>query len=155
MTALTGQERIDFRRDLIIPGGELVFQGTVNDIVALIQSGGGSGGPGAVITMATNLSGQSNNVTPAGLSNLTNRIYVPIVATANWTGMQPGLFDGQLVRIFNAAAISSGFMLQLNNQNALSTAGWRFIGSSDAWIAPQQLVRVIYDFTLGGWLFDP
>jgi hypothetical protein len=117
----------------------------------LLTSGGSGGNPaglftgGSLITYASP-SGVTNNVNPPGwltTPNTVGRINVTLAAgNAEWTGLDAaGITDGTGVLITNTDAANT---LQLDTQNAGSSAANQFFASGNIVLVPGQGTLAVY-----------
>ena len=130
---------------LVTPGGAIVTTGGGAGSLAGLFTGG------SLITDASP-AGVTNNVNPAGwltIPSAVGRINVDTTAgNAEWTGLDAaGINDGTGVLITNVGPNN----LQLDNQNAGSTATNQFFASGNIVLVPGQGTIAIYSTATGFW----
>lgn len=114
-----------------------------------LSSGSGGGILGAYVNAGAVASGATNNYTPTGFPGTSaapvSRLDISAnAAGSNLTGLVAGT-DGQIVVIFNSAAVGGGNLI-LNNLNAGSSSANQFQGGggSDFILIPQSSLQLVY-----------
>jgi hypothetical protein len=130
---------------LVTPGGAIVTTGGGASSLAGLFTGG------SLITYASP-AGVTNNVNPTGwltTPSAVGRINVNTAAgNAEWTGLDAaGINDGTGVLITNVGPNN----LQLDNQNAGSTATNQFFASGNIVLVPGQGTIAVYSTATGFW----
>lgn len=133
----------------------------INDVLTVISAsqlafmpaaGGGGGLAGRYATAPA--AGTYNNYDPGSgwpNSDTGARLIITPTGSIELTGLVAGK-DGELVLIWNNAAVGSGFNMQFDNLNGGSLAANQFTISGASFILiPQGRTLAVYDGTLALW----